>query len=171
MSTIKFQKFYVTDGRTRARVSYSLDNRADGRKCVTLYAKDYTDALRTVFGPAEYRNDTDTQTDYFDKGRVVLFEESPDYAAARERAEAVVLGLGSKLTARQQADVAAFSAPAVGPVSRDTVALRADAVARMRAALTRTQEAQDGQDWTRVRTLLLLAVEALDAAQAQEASL
>ena len=32
-------------------------------------------------------NDTDTMTDYFDKGRVVLFEDHILYAKARERAE------------------------------------------------------------------------------------
>lgn len=113
MSTIKFFKHYVTDGRTKARVRYSLDNRADGQKCVTLYAKDYTDALRTVFGPAEYTNDTDTQTDYFDKGRVNLFEESPDYAAARERAEVVLLGRASASAAKHRAYVA--SQPQAAP--------------------------------------------------------
>ena len=83
--TIKFNKFNVTNGTTKARVHYSVDNRADGRSCVTIYAKDYDDALGVVFGDT-YVNDTDYHTDYFDKGRVVLFEDHALYQAARARA-------------------------------------------------------------------------------------
>lgn len=85
---VKFQKHYVTDGQTKARVFYSLDNRIDGRKVVTLYAKDYGHALGSMFGD-DYENRTDTMTDYFDKGTVRLFESSPHYAAARARAESI----------------------------------------------------------------------------------
>ena len=84
---IKFNKHNVTDTETKikARVLYSLDNRVDGRKCVTIYAKDYDRSLGKIFN--EYENDTDTMTDYFDAGRVVLFEDHILYAKARERAE------------------------------------------------------------------------------------
>lgn len=88
VAAIKFNKHHVTNGATKARVHYALDNRADGRKCVTLYAKDYGHALGSLFSD-NYKNDTDFQTDYFDKGRVVLFEDHPEYAAARVRAEQV----------------------------------------------------------------------------------
>lgn len=84
---IKFNKFNVTNGTDKARVFYSLDNRTDGRKCVTLYAKDYGHKLAEVLGSDHYKNDTDLQSDYFDKGRVVLFEDNPLYSAARSRAE------------------------------------------------------------------------------------
>lgn len=84
---IKFNKHNVIDTETKikARVLYSLDNRIDGRKCVTIYAKDYDRSLGKIFN--EYENDTDTMTDYFDKGRIVLFEDHILYAKARERAE------------------------------------------------------------------------------------
>jgi cell fate regulator YaaT (PSP1 superfamily) len=84
---IKFNKHNVTDTetKTKARVLYSLDNRVDGRKCVTIYAKDYDRSLGKIFN--EYENDTDTMTDYFDEGRVILFEDHPLYKQARERAE------------------------------------------------------------------------------------
>ena len=84
---IKFNKHNVTDTETKikARVLYSLDNRIDGRKCVTIYAKDYDRSLGKNFN--EYENDTDTMTDYFDAGRVILFEDHPLYKQARERAE------------------------------------------------------------------------------------
>ena len=86
---IRFNRYYVTNGTTKARVHYALDNRTDGRRCVTLYAKDYSDALDVVLGDALYVNDTDFQTDYFDKGRAVIFEGHQLYLPARARAEAV----------------------------------------------------------------------------------
>jgi hypothetical protein len=86
MLQIKFMKHYVTDGTIKARVWYSLDNRMDGRKCVTIYAKDYGHELGAMFNE-EYENNTDLMTDYFDKGTVRLFESSPHYKDARKRAE------------------------------------------------------------------------------------
>lgn len=83
---IKFNKYHVTDGTLTARVHYCLDNRTDGRKCITLYAKDYTGTLGWLFSE-DYKNGTDIQTDYFDKGKAVLFESNPLYAAARARVE------------------------------------------------------------------------------------
>ena len=84
--TIKFQKYYVTNGLIKAPVHYSLDNRHDGRKCVTIFAKSYSKELGAIFAN-EFVDDTDSMTDYFDKGRVNLFEDHPLYAAARARAE------------------------------------------------------------------------------------
>lgn len=83
---IKFNKFNVTNGTDKARVHYCLDNRTDGRECVTIYSKDYGHQLGHVFnGCDEYKNDTDSMTDYFEKGRVVLFADHPRYAAARAK--------------------------------------------------------------------------------------
>ena len=87
---IKFNKHNVTNGAAKARVTYHLDGRVDDRECVTIYDKDYGHALYDVFGDDDiYTNDTDTMTDYFCKGRIVLFANHTLYAAARERAEAV----------------------------------------------------------------------------------
>lgn len=85
---IKFNKYNVANTTTKikSRVHYSLDNRIDGRKCVTIYAKDYDRSLGKVF-ESEYVNDTDTYSDYFDKGRVVLFESHPLYQQARTAIE------------------------------------------------------------------------------------
>jgi len=82
---IKFNKYCVTNGTVKARVHYSLDNRTNGQECVTIYAKDYGRALSQIFKD-EYINDTDSMTDYFDKGRVNLFSDHPLYPKARERA-------------------------------------------------------------------------------------
>ncbi len=89
MATIKFNKYNVTNTKTKAkaRVNYSLDNRMDERACVTIYHKDYSNALLKVMGSAVYVNNTDAMTDYFDKGNVTLFADHPLYAAARQRAE------------------------------------------------------------------------------------
>lgn len=86
---IKFNKYHVidTDTKVKAKVFYSLDNRIDGRNCVTLYAKDYTRNLGKIF--AEYKNDTDTMTDYFDQGSVTLFEDHPLYKIARQSVETI----------------------------------------------------------------------------------
>lgn len=86
---VKFMKHCVVKGQVRARVWYSLDNRADGRKVVTIYSKDYGHELGAIFSGDEYENRTDTMTDYFDKGTARLFEGHPLYAAARARAEAL----------------------------------------------------------------------------------
>jgi hypothetical protein len=99
---IKFLKFCVTNGAARAKVHYSLDNRADGRKCVTLYARDYSRTLGEIFA-AEYVNDTDSQTDYFDQGRVTLFEHHALYPAARARAESILTDRAAKAAAKARA--------------------------------------------------------------------
>jgi len=86
--TIKFNKHNVRNTKTgiKARVHYSLDNRYDKKKCVTLYAKSCLEPLSAVISDG-YINNTDLQSDYFENGRVVLFENHPLYLAARERAE------------------------------------------------------------------------------------
>lgn len=90
---IKFNRHHVTNGTVKARVFYSLDNRADRRPCVTLFGKDYSDALAIIGRElGHYHNDTDITTDYFDQGRIVLFADSPYYAEARARVEAFRAG-------------------------------------------------------------------------------
>lgn len=85
---IRFLKHKVINDTTKqsARVTYSLDNRTDGRKCVTIYAKEYGAQLSKVVDPKLVSNQTDTMTDYFCKDTVRLFEDHPLYAAARKRA-------------------------------------------------------------------------------------
>jgi hypothetical protein len=94
--SIKFQKHFVTNGTEKARVSYSHgplcvyeNGRVVGtREAITLYAKDYGHALGRVFADVGgYQNDTDSQTDYFDKGRVRIFPDSPLWDSALERCE------------------------------------------------------------------------------------
>jgi hypothetical protein len=106
---IKFNTFNVRNTQTgkSARVHYSLDNRTDGRKCVTIYDRDYGHALAGMFGESVYKNDTDSMTDYFDKGTVRLFENHPLYAAAREFVETTMAAYNAKRAAKWAAKVRA----------------------------------------------------------------
>ena len=85
---IKFNLHNIANTETgaKARVHYSMDNRLDGRKCVTIYGKDYTRELHKVL-PKDASNDSDSMTDYFANSKAVLFEGHPLYAAARAAAE------------------------------------------------------------------------------------
>jgi len=87
-------KHYVTDGTTRARVSYSRRTLADGRDEVTIYAKDYGQDLakvlldgRSIPGMA-YRDDTDTMTDYFCRASATIAQECELFEAAAARVPA-----------------------------------------------------------------------------------
>lgn len=80
---VKFNLHNVTNGAYKARVHYSLDNHVDRKPCVCVYAKDYGGDLFKII-PQGYINNTDT--DYFEKGRVMLREGHPLYAAARAAA-------------------------------------------------------------------------------------
>jgi hypothetical protein len=92
---IKFNKYNVTNGSVKVRVSYNLDNRVDGRSCITIYAKDYDNQLHTLF-PDSYKNDTDMRSDYFEQGKVTLFEDHQLYKTAREFVEKLKEGKGQK---------------------------------------------------------------------------
>ena len=81
---IKFNKYNVTDGQKKARVHYSHTTLINGRECVTLYAKDYTNALHEIFAEG-YENNTDIMTDYFEKGRVRIYTDNPFFQDARAR--------------------------------------------------------------------------------------
>jgi len=83
---IKFNRYHVTNGTVKAKCWYNLDNRTDRQPCVTIYGKDYSNGLGAIFADL-YKNDTDFHTDYFDKGKVVLFADHPLYAEARARVE------------------------------------------------------------------------------------
>lgn len=110
MSDIKFNTFNVTNKATgkKARVHYSLDNTTEffksGVKSITIYDRDYGHALGEVFTDSglSYRNDTDSMTDYFDKGVVRIFETDAIFAAARKAVEAIL----AKQQAKRDAKVA-----------------------------------------------------------------
>lgn len=84
---IKFNKHNVTNTATKnkCRVFYSLDNRIDERKCVTLYAKEPADKLTGIFDTVV--NNSDIMTDYFETDKVVLFEDHELYQVARKFVE------------------------------------------------------------------------------------
>ena len=80
---IKFNLYNVTDTVTKEKnkVRYSINNRWDGRNCVTIYADGYGSTLMDLF-PNDCKNDSDSMTDYFETDKVRLFEEHPLYQAA-----------------------------------------------------------------------------------------
>lgn len=86
---IKFQKHYVTNGTLKSRVHYSAFRTHGGQNCVTLYAKRYEDGpvLAEIFDSG-YENNTDMMSDYFEKGRVRIFEGQDLYEQALARASA-----------------------------------------------------------------------------------
>jgi hypothetical protein len=86
--TIKLNLHNVTNGSVSARVWYSMSD-DNGETKVTIYAKDFEsgDALCEIFGADFYTNNTDTMTDYFEKGRVMLLPGLPMYDEALAAAE------------------------------------------------------------------------------------
>lgn len=79
---IKLSKNSATNGKFKARVTYSAFRMVStGQQCVTIYARDTINDLHRIFG-SEYQNDTDLQSDYFEKGRVRLLVDHPLYSVA-----------------------------------------------------------------------------------------
>ena len=81
---IVFLAHAVKKGDKKARVHYSASHDGNGRKYVTVYSKDYDRALGEIFAVG-YKNETDTMTDYFDKGNVTIYEGHPLFDKAMER--------------------------------------------------------------------------------------
>lgn len=104
---IKFQTYRLVMGDLKLSVSYHLDNRGDGKKCVTIYSRDYGSALFQFF-PDEYKDDSDSQTDYFEHARATLFEGHPHYPAARACAEKIAKSWEQKLAVQRKITVRAF---------------------------------------------------------------
>lgn len=89
---IKFNLYNVVNKETgdKAKVSYHISNRVDGRECVTLYEKDYSRNLGKVFA-GQATNNSDSMTDYFESTKMVFFKDHPLYdqaLAAAKRWEA-----------------------------------------------------------------------------------
>jgi len=87
--TLIIRKHYIQNKETgkKCRVHYSLDNRTDGRKCITIYAKTYDEDMKGII---EYKNNSDLMSDYFEKDRAVLFEDHPLYSEARKMVEKII---------------------------------------------------------------------------------
>lgn len=93
-------RHFVTDGITKAKVRYSACDSygppSNKRKAVTLYEQGYDRNLVKVFSNGysnengfnvpEYKNDTDANSDYFDKGHITLYEDHPLYQEALKKA-------------------------------------------------------------------------------------
>lgn len=83
---LKFNKFAITNGGEKARVSYSAFRMVStGQDCVTIYAKDFESGRKLGRWFNDYENNSDSQTDYFEKGRVRLIAGTELYEAALAR--------------------------------------------------------------------------------------
>lgn len=81
---MKFLKYYVeNDSGERVKCHYGLTE-INGRKCVTVYAEGYDGRLSFL---PNCENNSDSQTDYFEKDRARIYYGHPLYAAALARAE------------------------------------------------------------------------------------
>lgn len=80
---IKFNLYNVVNKETgdKAKVSYHIGNRIDGRECVTLYEKEYSRNLSKVFA-GQAINNSDSMTDYFESTKMVFFTDHPLYEQA-----------------------------------------------------------------------------------------
>jgi hypothetical protein len=77
---IRFGLYAVTSlSGEKTRVHYRVNNRGDGRECVTVYARDYSGDLSFL---SNCKNNSDIMTDYFEKDRAVIFKGEPLYEAA-----------------------------------------------------------------------------------------
>lgn len=74
---VKCGKFGVRFNGKYSPCWYSLGRLVDGRTAITVYAKCILKDLPRELGPVQ--NDTELQTDYFDKDRIRFFEGSPEF--------------------------------------------------------------------------------------------
>jgi hypothetical protein len=75
---IKLRRYYCQrDNGPRIRCWYSRGSLHDAPDSVTIYAKSYADSLADVFPPERVENNTELQTDYFEKDRVRILPGDP----------------------------------------------------------------------------------------------
>lgn len=80
---IKFNKYSVSTASHKARVHYSRNVSAQSVAAgmpiavINIYAKDYGDQLKPIF--AKTRNDSNSQTDYFETDKITFYEGSAIY--------------------------------------------------------------------------------------------
>ncbi len=79
---IKFQMHAVinTDTGAKARIGLYETTLGDGRKAISIYAKDYRSGLAGIL--PNVRNDSDSMTDYFETDRAQIVEGEELYPAA-----------------------------------------------------------------------------------------
>lgn len=76
-NTVHAFKHFIKKGEHRAKVRYYVDD----NKVIHITAKDYGNQLSGIFHPNMVRNDTDTQTDYFDHDHVKIAPAHRQYDA------------------------------------------------------------------------------------------
>lgn len=76
--SIKLRRYYCQrDNGPRIRCWYSRGSLCSAPDAVTIYAKSCADSLADVFPPERVENNTELQTDYFEKDRVRILPGDP----------------------------------------------------------------------------------------------
>lgn len=83
---IKFNKYCVSNGVTKAKVWYSTYKNKEGRSVVCLIEKECSRNILDVF-PDLAKNESDCRIDYFEDSTVRFLEGSQYYDAALEQAK------------------------------------------------------------------------------------
>lgn len=84
---VKFNAYNVQFGSEKTRVYYHATRDRDGNRVIFITAKDYgSTALREAF-PDKWKNETDSQSDYFVKDHVTLREGDKHFEEVLERCE------------------------------------------------------------------------------------
>ncbi len=76
---IKLRRYYCqnTDTGKKVRCWYHRGSYTFAPDAVTIYAKSYADSLADVFPGERVENNTELQTDYFEKDRVRILPGDP----------------------------------------------------------------------------------------------
>lgn len=76
---IKLRRYYCQNATTgkKVRCWYHRGSYTFAPDAVTIYAKSHCDRLADVFTPGRVKNETESQTDYFEKDRVRILPGDP----------------------------------------------------------------------------------------------
>ena len=75
---IKLRRYYCQrDTGPKVRCWYHRGSLRTAPDAVTIYAKSYADSLADVFPANRVENNTELQTDYFEKDRVRILPDDP----------------------------------------------------------------------------------------------
>lgn len=93
-SNIKFNLYKITKGSESIGVWYSVEDDS-----VVIYASNYGRELSSFFPEEMHVNNTDSQTDYFEKSKIILTEKSKNYDEIRKQ----IIEINAKLKAKMDA--------------------------------------------------------------------
>lgn len=96
---MKFMKYYVENDQGERTKCFYMPSERNGRKCVIVCASRYDGNLSFL---PNCENNSDSQTDYFEKDSVRIFEGDPLYPAVLARVEKNAADYQAKLEAKSK---------------------------------------------------------------------